>query len=187
MEHQVKFYVQSSWLSYALGMGVCPGGRGGWAGGKMWPPLRDSKVISSLRASISWAWSWTSWINRCRSRTSALRAPVNSVPCEKRTGLILEKCYQWSLVEYVPFYLSVCPSVWLSICVFARLCVRLSATPCVYLIYGWLSVYLTVCSSVCLVCLSLHVCILCSCLSVHLTVGLSVFLSVCISISMHIS
>ena len=63
-------------------MGVCPGGRGGCAGGRICPPLRDSKVISSLRASISWACNCTSWTKRCRSRMSALRLPVNSVPSD---------------------------------------------------------------------------------------------------------
>lgn len=28
---------------------------GGWAGGRMCPPFLDSNMISSLRASISWA------------------------------------------------------------------------------------------------------------------------------------
>ena len=65
-----------------VGMGVCPGGRGGWAGGRMCPPLRDNSVISSLSASISCACSWTSCTSRCLSRTSAFLLPENSVPCK---------------------------------------------------------------------------------------------------------
>lgn len=58
-------------------------GSGGWAGGRMCPPFLDSNMISSLRASISWAWSCTSCISLCLSLTSAFLAPVNSWPCTR--------------------------------------------------------------------------------------------------------
>ena len=64
------------------------GGSGGWAGGRMWPPLRDNSKISSLSASISCAWRWTSCISRWRSWMSAWRAPLYSLPC-RHTQILL--------------------------------------------------------------------------------------------------
>lgn len=69
-------------------------GSGGWAGGRMCPPFLDSNMISSLRASISWAWSCTSCISLCLSLTSAFLAPVNSWPCTREhLRLVFFYCY----------------------------------------------------------------------------------------------
>lgn len=104
-------------LNYWLGIGVCPGGRGGCAGGSMCPPLRDSSVISSLSASISWACSCTNWTNRCRSRMSAFRLPVNSVPSDF--------CRELSICSSSFFSCSRTVNV-SSLCVFSRVsCVTL--------------------------------------------------------------
>ena len=113
------------------------------------------KWFRPFRASISWACSWTSWISRCRSRTSALRAPVNSVPCENGRSL-------WGCVSYICVPAQTC--VW-------RLSVHLSFSS---------SVCLSVCAFVFLV-ICLSVC-LCICLSHHLSVCAFVFLVICLSV-----
>lgn len=60
--------------------GIMSPGIGGWAGGRIWPPLCESITISSLRASTSWAWSCTSWMSLCLSCISAFLTPLNSPP-----------------------------------------------------------------------------------------------------------
>ena len=98
-------------------------GRGGCAGGRMCPPFLDSNMISSLRASISWACSCTSCINLCLSRRSAFLAPVYSWPCRIKFSYLqfgLIKCLKVPDIQ-ITCHLNVLHMAYISFSAFGKL------------------------------------------------------------------